>query len=123
MVVLHIAAIKNDYTSGVDVAVRQHIKAQSKLEQVAVVNINNTMVDDCAQQFEYRAEFKLEDFPAPFCSPDMVVFHNTYYFDFVKISKEIRKKNIPYIIIPHGALSVTAQRKKWLKRDAALSTL
>lgn len=119
MVFLHITAINNELTSGVDVAVSQHIQAHSFSEEVAVVNINNTPMNFARTQFEYRSDFDLNTLPSPFSAPDLVVFHNVYYIQYITISRMLQKRGIPYIIIPHGALAATAQRKKWLKKAAA----
>ena len=119
MVILHVAKIKNEFTTGVAVAVPQHITAQSKTEEAALLNINNEHIDGVEKQFTCRGEFSLEALPEPFCSPDLVVFHNTYYIEFVKISKILKRKNIPYVIVPHGTLVKKAQRKKWYKKVVA----
>lgn len=119
MVILHIAAISNGSLAGVDVAVPQHVNAQSKNEKVALINITNARIDGIEQQFEYGAAFDISKLPEPFCKPDLVVFHNTYYVEFLKIAGHLTRKKIPYIIVPHGTLSFVAQSKKKLKKTVA----
>lgn len=119
MVILHVANIKTESLTGVAIAVPQHVKAQSKMEQVAFLNISNFNIDGIENQFTYEKNFKLEKLPEPFSKPDLVVFHNLYHKEFLKIAGRINKKKIPYIIVPHGALSSLAQQKKVLKKKVA----
>ena len=118
MNILHIASVKNDLYSGVSVVVPQHIKAQQTIENIAIINITNIDVAGAEQQFEYKKPFDIATLSEPFCHPDLVVFHEIYRFDYIAISKHLRKKKIPYIIIPHGSLTKEAQRKKRLKKIA-----
>ncbi len=52
--------------------------------------------------------------------PDLVVFHEPYVKEYLLISLILRKKHIPYIIVPHCELTEEAQNnKKWLKKKIA----
>ncbi len=116
MVILHIAHIEGRKFSGVDVAVPQHIKAQQKYVKAAIVNVANKQIEPIDNLFSYETSFDIQKLPEPFCQPDLIVFHEIYRPAFLKISYQAKKLGIPYIIIPHGGLTATAQKQKRLKK-------
>lgn len=118
MVIIHIACIKDLICSGVGVVVPQHVANQQKIEDVAFINISNIHIG-IKNQFEYKSNLKINSLPHPFNKPDLVVFHEVYYLEYIKIYKCLKHLNIPYIIIPHGGLTQKAQGIKGLKKSVA----
>lgn len=119
MVILHIASISDDPCNGVCVVVPQHIIAQANYADVALLNIRNIKIDGVSKQFDYTEPFDIENLEAPFNKPDLVVFQEAYRKEHLRISANLRKNKIPYVILPHGELGDEAQKKKWLKKKVA----
>lgn len=122
MVILHIACINDDLCAGVSVAVPLHIISQQKIAEVGFVNLTNIKIAGIDNQFEYKRPFLLKKLPYPFSNPDIVIFHEIYRPQFSQVSYNLRKNNVPYIIMAHGAFTKQAQNSKRLKKLIANNT-
>ena len=118
MVVIHIANIDRSLIGGVQIAVPQMVKAQSRHATVGFINTHGDCIDGVTMLHLSSGE-GVRDLPPPFNRPDLVVFHEVYRFEFIKIYKMLRREGIPYVIIPHGCLSREAQKRKRLKKLSA----
>jgi glycosyltransferase involved in cell wall biosynthesis len=58
----------------------------------------------------------LSNLPKPFDTPDLVVFHETYQPKYIKLYKQLEKRNIPYVLVAHGEITKGAQSTKKIKK-------
>ncbi len=116
MVIVHIAHTENMPFWGVDVAVEEHVKRQQQLESVALINVAGHKIECAQNQFDYYKGFDIKKLPAPFNNPDLVIFHEVYRVQYLKIAKNLLKNKVPYIIVAHGSLTKKAQAKKRIKK-------
>ena len=118
MVIIHIANIDTAMIGGVQVAVPEIVKAQSQYATVGLMNTRGEKIDGVCM-LEFDGIFETNRFPKPFNKPDIVVFHEVYRFEYIRIYRTLIDAQIPYIIIPHGCLSKKAQHKKYIKKHIA----
>lgn len=124
MVILHIAKIDNSPYSGVCVVVPKHVMHQADFATVGLMNVHEEPeLDAINDLIEYTEPFDINNMAEPFNKPDLVVFHEVYKKKYLALYKNLKKNNIPYIIVPHGSLTETAQKKKWLKKKTANALL
>lgn len=124
--VLHIASIDNRKTAGTSVAVPQCVLSQNDSDKFNVSFFNCSEVKiDCLKQIKYNFYKNGVNISSIIkeVRPDIVVFHELYKPYYLKIYKYLLKHEIPYIIIPHGGMSVTAQNFKALKKKVANAIL
>lgn len=120
MNILHIASITEFAYSGVCVVVPKHVIEQSRVANVAFINVNNQRIEELKNyQIDYKSPFSIGNIYAEYIRPDIVIFHECYRVEYLKIYPILLKENIPYIIIPHGELSVEAQKHKLIKKKIA----
>ena len=121
--ILHIASLHNYLSSGVGVVVPQHIRAQQKYADVALLNIFDLKIPDIQKQLIYPSDFSWKTLEECNFIPDIVIFHEVYHIEFCKIAKELLQRKIPYVVVPHGCLTESAQKRKRLKKIIANSLI
>lgn len=124
--ILHVATMTGSKASGVANVVPEHLKYQSLYAEITLLNCSDVEYKnedsfDKYMIFDLKDEVSntIDDIIKSFGSIDLVVFHAIYYPIYIKIYKELRKRNVPYIIIPHGSLTKIAQRKSFFKKRVA----
>ena len=124
MNILYVSHLTEAISEGPNYSVPAQIKAQSKYDNVFWWNLSAAVQQHWVDTGVFHgisdyAEKKISSLPKPFNTPDLVVFESFYYIDDVYLSKECRRKNIPYIIVPRSALTIQGQKKKRLKKIPA----
>lgn len=100
--------------TGTSVVIPKHVKYQGEYAEVGFVNVNNQRIDEIENQLDFNGN--IAGVIDKFGGADLVVFHETYIKEYLKISSYLRRKNIPYVIVPHGCLTKSAQRIKPIKK-------
>lgn len=118
MVVVHIANIDTSIIGGVQFAVPKMVKAQSLYAEVCLLNTHGDIIEG-VETVPYDGKFDIDKLPKSYNKPDIIIFHELYRFEYISIYKELLKRGIPYVIVPHGCLSQKAQQKKCIKKTIA----
>ena len=119
MRIFQIGNVRSNGLSGVSIVVPQYIKHQIGFCRLLFINLKKERISDIEEQHIYSG---LKDFKrlfATYFKPDLVIFNEVYYKQYLCIYKYLIRQGIPYVIIPHGCLSPNAQKQKHLKKLAA----
>lgn len=125
MNILYVSHLVAEAESGPTWSVPASIKAQSQIDNVLWVNTTPKAMPnweelECFYWLKDKP-LKLNNIPVPFNNPDVVVFEALYdSFQEITFSRELRRKGIPYVIIPRGSLTYMAMHNKsrWKKEIA-----
>lgn len=128
MNILYVANLDDNRASGVNIVVPQHMKYQSKYANVAFYNFREiSMPIDSSVKILSKnkySEFDMIKFPEPFNHPDLVIIHDVFSsLKFCKVAQTLNKRNIPYIIVPHGCFTYNAIKKGKIKKMVAIHTI
>lgn len=112
--------------AGPNWSVPARIKAQSDIDDVFWVNLDDSRMAHWIDTGLYHSlkdiggKLRLKRLPQEFSKPDIVVFEVPYFVEYLKFAAELRKKNIPYIIVPRCSFTHQAlnNHSKWKKRIA-----
>lgn len=120
MKILHITNLSNNYNSGITNVASEHIISQANYADILWCNLNKNYINVKKYKYYYsysRFELlKFKHFVKANKDIDIVVFHGIFFFEYLFAQYFLRKKNIPYIIVPHGSLTTSALSKKQLKK-------
>ena len=131
MNILYISKIDGRPWSGPSYSVPNQVKSQAKYDNVLWYNlVSNPLqagkenIDNWRKEGYYLdlkdiPSGKIKDLPSPFSKPDLIIVEQGYPFAKEKIRYEIIKLGIPYIVVPRGELTTSAQNKKKLKKKIA----
>ena len=121
MNLLYISSIVGNKYSGLTSAISNHVDAQSKYDSVFWYNLVELKTDIYTENVECHTvkdypNGTITSLPAPFNHPQLVIFEDIYYISFLKIAKQCKQLNIPYIVVPHCCLCSLAQKRKRIKK-------
>lgn len=119
MRILFVSALPKTMSGGPKYSVPRQVNAQAQFDEVFWINLspwgpekseirceNITGIERCIERISE-------------CCPDIVIFEDLYYLDFYRIGRALSKKEVPYIIVPRGCLTLAAQKQKWYKKIPA----
>lgn len=118
LTILHVISVDNPEGNGVYAAVKNYIKYENKMAKVGLLDIKGKILD-INNTFNYKDHRSISSLEGPFKQPDIVIFNEVYVKEYIQLYKECLKRKIPYIIIPHGCLTRSAQKRKYIKKAVA----
>lgn len=126
MKILFISKLTAKAAAGPNWSVPARIKAQSEYDEVLWVNVDNTIMPHWKETGLYHSvedvggKLELKNLPDGFSKPDLVAFEVPYFPQYLKFASELRKKRIPYIIVPRCSFTHQAinNHAKWKKKIA-----
>jgi glycosyltransferase involved in cell wall biosynthesis len=95
-------------------------EAQNEIEGVEARVLSVRYKQD--DYFDTLEFFSMEQYIDKYC-PDIVLFHTFYFIEYVKLARILKKKNIPFLIEPHGSFGKQAVQKSWFKKTVANHTI
>jgi hypothetical protein len=123
MKILYISHLSTNIAAGMNWSVPASIKAQEKIDDVLWINTTDVIMPHWKETKAYRnlkdlgGVLSLSVLPKPYYKPDVVVFEGIYFKEYIGFSKELRRKHIPYVIIPCGSMTYQAMHNHaWLKK-------
>ncbi|MBP3453509.1 MAG: glycosyltransferase [Clostridia bacterium] len=122
MNILYISKMTGQLWAGPNTSVPMQIVAQSKMDHVFWYNMNQIKLEKwsemgavCHNINDYPTG-RLNDLPSPFNCPDIAVVEEFYTFPFSPMVRDLKKKNIPYVIVPRSTMTKQAQNHKPIKK-------
>ena len=124
MVILYITTLGNNRSAGLTYSVPAQVSAQAKVDTVKWINLKDISVKaweetGCYYKCEEPKTFHVSSLEVPFSKPDLVIFESFNNYEHARIAKELRKTDIPYVIVPRATLTEGAQKVKHIKKALA----
>ena len=120
MNILYISNLTGSLFAGPNYSVPAQIRAQSEIDNVFWYNLSAAKLEEWekigCKNLEDISCATLDSLPTPFNNPDIAVIEEVYCYPFCSLITEIRKKGIPYVIIPRSVMTKQAQSKRKLKK-------
>lgn len=124
MKLLHITATHLNPAGGVPVVLKELVSEQNKIDgfSARVLSLKASVDKMDSIYFDELKDKTLSEYLYDF-SPDICILHSFYYIEYNKVVKELKKKNVPYLIEPHGSFGKSAMCKSRLKKLIANHTI
>ena len=115
--ILHISKRSFYPHEGLTYSVPNQIYYQNQLAEVYWYNANHKKYEfDQDDYYSYNKDdfpiYQFGKFLKSIQKPDLVIFQELYFLEYLYIALLLNIRKIPYIIIPHGCLTESAQKSK-----------
>ncbi len=108
--------------SGPSFSVPASIKAQEAVDEVYWINLTDAFQNHWGEVKSFHKlgqyeKLRVSMIKKKFGIPDIVVFEGFYFIQYVLFAFVLRRKHIPYIIVPRSSLTIQGQKnsKHWKK--------
>lgn len=117
MRIVFISHLSASIAAGLSWSVPARVKAQELIDNVLWIDSAPKTLPHWLQVKSYHrleeyGQLSLQNFPKPFNKPDVVIFEGFYCRREVRFAKELRKNDVPYIIVPRGSLTHQARHNR-----------
>lgn len=123
MVILHIAPINMTSTNGFRFSVPGLVSSQNNIPGIQsglmTIRDSRVLIDSEVEKFDFdflKYKKSISKLRKPYNKPEIVVFHGVYQKKYISLYYELKKKKIPYIVVPRVSLTKGAQNQKRLKK-------
>lgn len=116
MNITHISDIDLDAKAGgMNTVIPLLIQLQKQVNQDGEISLllTNDKIDG---KYSYKVYDMTSDYKTLLKTSDIVIFHSVYNLRFIPLYLFLRKYNIPYIIVAHGAFSMATQKKGKIRK-------
>jgi glycosyltransferase involved in cell wall biosynthesis len=124
MKILFVSQLSPVASTGPNYSVPGRIEAQSHIDDVYWINLSEVkreewMIKSYFHDSGEYSQLSLSSIEKNFPNIDVVVFEGFYFLKQVKLSRELTKRGIPYVIVPRSSLTRQAlcnhsKYKKWI---------